>query len=78
MAEITVSLDEQIVTRATQIAHERGANLQTLIREFVVELANQNESTSPQAIDNLEQTFAQLSRPMGGVDWKSREELHER
>lgn len=78
MTDITVSLDDQIVDKARRVASHRCATLDGLVRNFVERLAAQDDASRATAAADLERSFRQLSRPMGGVDWNSREELHER
>lgn len=77
MTELTLSLDEQIVDRAKRAANRRDENLDALVRRYVEQLAAEEESRSS-AVAELERSFRELRRPMGGADWTSREELHER
>lgn len=78
MTELTLSLDEQTVARAERVANRRNANLNALVRRYVEQLAAEDEESRPSAVAALERTIHELRRPMGGVDWSSREELHER
>jgi hypothetical protein len=78
MTELTLSLDEQIVDRAERTASRRNANLDSLVRRYVEQLAAEDEESRSAAVSQLDQTLRELRRPMGGVDWTSREELHER
>ncbi len=78
MTELTLSLDEQIVDRAERAASRRNANLDSLVRRYVEQLAAEDEESRSAAVSQLDQTLRELRRPMGGVDWTSREELHER
>jgi hypothetical protein len=78
MTELIVSLDEQIVDRAQRVANRRNANLNALVRRYVEQLAAEDEESRSSAVLELERTIHDLRRPMGGVDWTSREELHER
>ncbi len=78
MTEVSLSLDEQVVERARRTASRRHANLDSLVRRYVEQLAAEDETASSSAVSLLDQTFRDLRRPMGGVDWSSREELHER
>jgi hypothetical protein len=78
MTELTIYLDERIVDRAQRVANRRNANLNALVRRYVEQLAAEDEASPSAAVAELDQTFRELRRPMGGVDWTSREELHER
>jgi len=76
MTEITIALDDRIAEKAKRVASQRGISVADLIRELLEGLEVERRN-SPAAAD-LERSFAELSRPMGGIDWKCRDELHER
>lgn len=78
MTQITITLDEQLVDNANRAACHQQTSLSELIRNFVEQLAAQDEALRSQTATELKCSFQQLSRPMGGVDWANREELHER
>lgn len=78
MRELTLLLDEQIVDRAERTARRQNANLGSLVRRYVEQLAAKDEESRSSAVLQLDRTLRELRRPMGGVDWTSREELHER
>lgn len=77
MTELTLILDEQTVDRAMRAANRRDSDLDGLVRRYVEQLAAEEESRSS-ALAELERSFRELRRPMGGADWTTREELHER
>ena len=64
--------------RAERVANRRNAILNVLVRRYVEQLAAEDEESRSSAVSELEQTIHDLRRPMGGVDWTSREELQER
>jgi hypothetical protein len=78
MTKLTVLVDEQILHRAERVANRRNADLDALVRRYVEQLAAEEEDSRSAAVLELERTFRELRRPMGGVDWTSREELHDR
>ena len=77
MTELTLSLDEQIVDRAERVANRRCES-ERAVRRYVEQLAAEDEESRSSAVSELGRTIQELRRPMGGVDWTSREELHER
>ncbi len=78
MTKLTIFLEEQIVHRAERVANRRNANLDALVRQYVEQLAAEDEESRSAAVSELDRTLRELRRPMGGVDWSSREELHDR
>ena len=78
MTEITVSVDTHVVDKAHRVASDRRTTLDALVRDFVEQLAVQAHPSRSSAVAELERSFRELARPMGGTDWTSREELHER
>jgi predicted transcriptional regulator len=78
MTELTISVDQQLVDRAERVANRRNASLHALVRRYVEQLAAEDEESPWVTVSELERTFRELRRPMGGIDWTSREELHER
>jgi hypothetical protein len=78
MTEIKILLDEQVADRAERAANRRNANLNSLVRQYVEQIAAEDEESRSSAVSELERTFRELGRPMGGIDWTDREALHER
>jgi hypothetical protein len=72
---VTLSIEEQLVQRARQIAESMGTSLNQLIRDYLEDL------TSPSSIEDAITEMRQLSAEGKGDSrgWKfDREELHER
>jgi len=72
---VTLSIEEQLVQRARQIAESMGTSLNQLIRDYLEDL------TSPSSIEDAIAELRQLSAEGKGDSrgWKfDREELHER
>ena len=78
MTNLTISLEDEIIEKANRVANLRSESLDELVRGFIHHLAAQDDDSRSRAVEALEHSFESLSRPMGGVDWKDREELHER
>jgi hypothetical protein len=78
MTKLTILVDEQTLHRAERVANRRNADLDALVRRYVEQLAAEEEDSRSAAVLELEQTFRELGRPMGGADWTSREDLHDR
>ncbi|HEX5715167.1 MAG TPA: hypothetical protein VF179_03340 [Thermoanaerobaculia bacterium] len=71
---IILSIDEQILARAQQLAERRGMSLDELIREC---LENLTASDTAQALAELERLWSEVDAGSGGWKW-SREELYDR
>ena len=71
---VTLSIDERLVSEARQLAANRGTSLNQLIRDYLVAL------TQP---DDMQAVVAQLDAAWSADDYRSdgdwtRAELHER
>ena len=71
---VTLSIDEQVVTRARQIAAVRGTSLNQLIRDYLEALTRPGDVTA--ALGELDTLWAASTGRSQGA-W-TREELHER
>ena len=70
MPNITLSVDEEVIRKVRKIAVDRHTTLTAMVREYL-------KSVAARAAEDLEKSFAVLSRDMGRRTW-NREELHER
>lgn len=77
MANITLSLDDDLVTRVRKVAIERHTSMNSMIREFLETVAQADEARRRLAVRALRRSFAEHSTPMGKHTW-TRDELHER
>ena len=71
---VTLSIDDRVVTEARRIAAVRGTSLNQLVRDFLNELTR---------VDHVESVVAQLDALWADEDYRSqgpwtRAELHER
>ena len=71
---ITLSIDEQVVTKARQIASVRGTSLNQLVRDYLEDLTRHNDMQS--VLDELDAMWSESTGRSQGP-W-TREELHER
>ena len=71
---IILSIDEQTLARAQQLAERRGMSLDELIREC---LENLTASDTAWALAELERLWSEVDAGSGGWKW-SREELYDR
>lgn len=71
---ITLSVDEQVVTKARQIASVRGTSLNQLVRDYLEDLTRHNDMQS--VLDELDAMWSESTGRSQGP-W-TREELYER
>jgi hypothetical protein len=77
MPNITLSVDEGVIRKVRKIAVDRHTTLTAMVREYLESVAARDEAVRARAVEELETSFALLSRDMGVRRW-TREELHER
>lgn len=77
MKNITLSIDENIIKRVRKIAIERDTTLTALVRQFLIDLAQQDELARERDTVTFLELSETLSRKIGQRTW-SRDELHER
>ena len=82
MTTLTLTLDDQAARKARQAARRRQATLEDLVRQFVEKLgrseSDANATPGEAAALHMEALFRQLSRPLGGKGYTTRDELYER
>ena len=71
---VTLSIDEQVVAKARQIASVRGSSLNQLVRDYLEDLTRHNDMQS--VLDELDAMWSETTGRSQGP-W-TREELHER
>lgn len=70
---ITLSVDDNLITEARRVATTMGKSLNQIIREYLEHLTNQHKAEADF------EAFAALSGQGNAHDWKfNRDELHER
>ncbi len=77
MANITMSLDEELIKKVKKIAVEKNTTLTGLVREYLTRIARQEEQRREEVIDELSRIMNSSSVHIGEARW-SRDELHER
>ncbi len=77
MANITMTIDDELLKKARKIAVEKDTSLTGLIREYLKELVEREEAGKELAIAELDLLFSKKKAVMGTKSW-TREELHER
>jgi hypothetical protein len=71
---VTLSIDDQILTRARQLAQQRGTSLNQMIRDYLDSLT---ASDPAQAVVELRRLWQEEEGDSGGWKW-NREELYDR
>jgi Family of unknown function (DUF6364) len=71
---VTLSIDEQTLNRARQLAQQRGTSLNQMIRDYLETLTT---SDPDQAGIELERLWNEEEGDSGGWTW-NREEVHDR
>ena len=77
MANITISIDDDILKRAKKIAIDRDTSFNGLIRTYVQSLVAQDQRRRNLQIEELDRLFEESTARVGPVTW-TRDELHER
>jgi len=72
---VTLSIDEETLARARELAVLRGTSLNQMIRDYLEAVAS--DLSSEEILQELEANWEQNSGDSGGRRW-TREELHER
>jgi hypothetical protein len=72
---VTLSIDDDVLARARELAARRGTSVNQLIREYLEELAS--ERSSDEIIDELKKLWRSSSGNSAGNRW-TREEIHDR
>jgi hypothetical protein len=83
MTTLTLTLDDAAALKAQQVAQRRHTSLEDMVRGYVMSLSNEEmedeiSSQRESAWRKLAATFRDLSRPLGGKGYSSRDELYER
>ncbi len=76
MANLTVTIDDELLRRARLRALEQGTSVNALLRDYLVAYAGADEAQRGALADLLELSAASTSR-RGAATW-TRDELHER
>ena len=77
MANITLSVEEEVIRKVRKIAIDKNTTLTQMVREYLISVAERDAAQKARALKGLEATFQELSRDMGERDWV-REDLYER
>lgn len=72
---VTLSIDDETLARARELANRRGTSLNQMIRDYLEELAS--ELSPDEVVAELNELWATSTGDSGRRSW-TREELHER
>jgi hypothetical protein len=72
---VTLSIDEKLLARARELAHQRGTSVNQLIRDYLERLTGRSEPSD--VMKQLERLWSEQSGRSGGWKW-NREEAHDR
>jgi len=77
MTNMTLAVDEQTLMKAKKVALEKHTSVSALVRDFLCQLADSEESAVRAAVSELASMFNQHKLQVGQRSW-TREELHAR
>jgi predicted transcriptional regulator len=77
MANVTISIDDNVLKRAKKIAIDRDTSFNGLVREYVESLVAREERRRELQIEELDRLFEESTAIVGPVIW-TRDDLHER
>ncbi len=77
MSNITLSVDDEIISKVRKMAIDKNTTLTAMVRNFLTTLANQDAQQKKMAAETLRRSFQELNRDMGPRTW-TREALYDR
>lgn len=77
MANITMTLDDELIKKVKKIAVEKNTTLTGLVRNYLKQTARREEQRTEEIVAELYRTMNDNSFHIGSAEW-TREELHER
>ncbi len=78
MTTLTVQINDRTAQTARQVAKQRQTTVDAIVQELLDRLNYEESASRQNAVETLEQSFQQVSRPLGGKQWTQRDELYER
>lgn len=78
MTTLTLSIDEQSARTAQRIAQQRQTTVDAIVQELLDQLGREDLDVQQRSVEELKQSFHEVSRPLGGKLWKQRDELYDR
>ena len=73
--DVTLSIDDETLARAKEVAEQRGVTIDALVQGYLEELTSR--MSGEEMIERLDQLWNDRAGNSGGRAW-TREELHER
>ena len=77
MSNITLSVDDEIIKKVRKIAIDKNTTLTAMVRDYLISIAERDQTEREYVIKRLETYFQKYSRNMNIKNW-NRESLHER
>ncbi len=77
MANVTITIDDDVLKRARKIAIDRDTSFNGLVRGYVESLVARDQLSRDLQIEELDRLFEESTASVGPVTW-TRDELHER
>ncbi len=77
MANVTISIDDDILKRAKKIAIDRDTSFNGLVRGYIESLVAYDQRRRELQIEELDKLFEESNADVGRVTW-TRDELHAR
>jgi hypothetical protein len=77
MANVTISIDDDVLKRAKKIAIDRDTSFNGLVRAYVESLVARDQRRRELQIEELDRLFKESTAVVGPITW-TRDELHER
>ena len=77
MANVTLSLDDDLLREARKVAVSRDTTVNALVRDYLRELVQRHHYDADKLVAELEALYARTSVRAGKRAW-TRDELHER
>ena len=77
MANITMTIDDEIIKKVKKIAVEKDTTLTGLVRDYLIQIARREDQRTEEIISELAEVMNKNNLAVGEITW-SRDELHER
>jgi predicted transcriptional regulator len=77
MANVTMTLDDEIIKKVKKIAVEKNTTLTGIIRDYLTRLAKREDQRTEEIIKELSAMMNGGEVKIGKITW-TRDELHER
>ena len=77
MANVTISIDDDVLKQAKKIAIDRDTSFNGLVRAYVESLVARDQRRREMQIEELDRLFEESTAVVGPVTW-TRDELHDR